>query len=73
MAPQFKKRIRKRQEGKEENGIRVNLQTNANVIEEEKKDISVNLQTNANVIEEDIPVNLQTNANTLEEDESQSK
>ncbi|WMV55451.1 hypothetical protein MTR67_048836, partial [Solanum verrucosum] len=56
--PLVEKRRRKRQEGEEQDAIRVNLQTNANVIEEE---------------EEDIPVNLQTNANALEEEESQDQ
>ncbi|KAH0698089.1 hypothetical protein KY289_015571 [Solanum tuberosum] len=52
----------------EEEDIPVNLQTNANVIEQ------VNLQANANVIEEeeeDIPVNLQTNANVIEQEISE--
>ncbi|KAH0776768.1 hypothetical protein KY290_008179 [Solanum tuberosum] len=51
--PLVEKRRRKRQEGEEEDNIRVNLQTNANVIEEEEKDIPINLQTNANALEEE--------------------
>uniref|UniRef100_A0A3Q7JMK1 TF-B3 domain-containing protein n=1 Tax=Solanum lycopersicum TaxID=4081 RepID=A0A3Q7JMK1_SOLLC len=74
--PLVAKIIQKRQEGEEKDDIRLNLQTDANVIEGEEEYIPVNLQINANIIEEeeeDIPVNLQTSANELAEEESQDQ